>query len=390
MTEHNLTSLAVEPATATGSGGGDHQSAKNMREAVDLFRQEIVKHWKLAAPIALTVLCNFMVYSITYIFVGHLGEVQLSAVAVSFTVIGTFTFGILDPEIAYLAGKFNMTVIPRMFSQATSFPAQKFLQAQSKMRPIALSGILGLAAHAALMWVCVTWLGWGLHGVAVAYNASYWCVACVQVGYVVFYCKDVWNGLSWEALNDFWGFVRLSLASGIMLCFELWNSMSMVLLAGHLHNAVITVGSLSICLNIDGYEMMLFVGMNAAVSIRVANELGLGHPKAAKYAIYVAAIQSVVIGLVAMLFVFLLRGYLGAVFTSDKELRHAVSRQAWLLGLNMILNGLWAGMLAGLVLQSSIILFMLYRTNWNQEVEQTAKRLQKWGREDINSENNAS
>ncbi|KAJ6676733.1 MULTIDRUG RESISTANCE PROTEIN [Salix viminalis] len=76
--------------------------------------------------------------------------------------------------------------------------------------------------------------------------------------------------------------------------------MSIVVLTGHLDNAIIAVGSLTICLNINGLELMLFLGINAAISVRVSNELGLGHPEAVKYSVYVTVFQSLVIGLVCM------------------------------------------------------------------------------------------
>ncbi|KAH6760951.1 hypothetical protein C2S51_017900 [Perilla frutescens var. frutescens] len=87
-------------------------------------------------------------------------------------------------------------------------------------------------------------------------------VCCI---YVVGWCKDSWRGLSWAAFHDIWGFVRLSLASGVMLCLEVWYMMAIIILTGHLDNVVTAVGSLSICMNIDSWETMLFTGVNAAI-----------------------------------------------------------------------------------------------------------------------------
>lgn len=62
------------------------------------------------------------------------------------------------------------------------------------------------------------------------------------------WCKEGWTGLSWAAFKEIWAFVRLSLASAVMLCLEVWYMMSTIILAGHLNNAVLAVGSLSIWL----------------------------------------------------------------------------------------------------------------------------------------------
>lgn len=52
--------------------------------------------------------------------------------------------------------------------------------------------------------------------------------------------------------------------------------MSIIILTGHLDNAVIVVGSLSICVNFSGWEAMLFIGINAAISVRVSMNLDWG------------------------------------------------------------------------------------------------------------------
>nr|CAN78105.1 hypothetical protein VITISV_014413 [Vitis vinifera] len=183
----------------------------------------------------------------------------------------------------------------------------------------------------------------------------------------------------------------------------------------------------------NGWEGMLFIGMNAALSIRVSNELGYGHPRAAKFSVYVAVSQSLLIGILCMVVVLLARDYIAFIFTSNKEMQEAVSNLAYLLGATMLLNsmqpvlsgvavgsgwqalvayinlgcyyiigvplgcllgylakfgvkGLWGGMICGTALQTLILLFIVYRTNWNKEVEQTTERMQKWGGVQIETE----
>jgi len=209
--------------------------------------------------------------------------------------------------------------------------------------------------------------------------------------------------------------------------------MSIIILTGHLDNAVVAVGSLSICMNINGWEAMLFIGINAAISVRVSNELGLGHPRAAKYSVYVTVFQSLLIGIFFMVVILITKDYFAVIFTSSTELQEAVSRLAVLLGVTMVLNsvqpvisgvafgggwqalvayinlgcyyifglpfgyllgykanlgvmGLWGGMISGTALQTLLLLIVLYKTNWNKEVEQTTERMRKWGGQDINIE----
>lgn len=151
-----------------------------------------------------------------------------------------------DHDIANLAGQFTILTIPQLFSLAINFPSQKFLQAQSKVDALAWIGFLSLVEHAVLLWFFISVLGWGMVGAAAAFNFTSWLIPIAQVVYIFGWCKDSWLGFSWAAFKDIWAFVRLSVASAVMLCLEVWYMMSITLLAGHLSNAVIAVGSLSI------------------------------------------------------------------------------------------------------------------------------------------------
>ena len=149
-------------------------------------------------------------------------------------------------DIADLAGSFTLQVIPQFFSLAINFPTQKFLQAQSKVNVIAWIGFVALIIHIGLLWLLIYGFSWGLTGAAVAFDVTSWGISVAQVIYVIGWCKEGWNGFSWLAFKDIWAFVRLSLASAVMLCLEVWYMMSLIVLTGHLDNAVIAVDSLSI------------------------------------------------------------------------------------------------------------------------------------------------
>ncbi|KAK4571511.1 hypothetical protein RGQ29_030086 [Quercus rubra] len=470
--------------------GGDYTPARSLAEVKWVFWRETVKVWKIAGPIAFNIICQYGTNSITNIFVGHIGAVELSGVAIALSVIGTFSFGFMlgmgsaletlcgqafgagqvhllgvymqrswiilwvtciillpiyifatpvlkllgqEDDVADIAGKFTILIIPQLFSLAINFPTSKFLQAQSKVNVIAWIGFVAVLLHILLLWLFIYVFDWGLTGAAIAFDITSWEIAIGQVVYVVVWCNEGWTGLSWLAFKEIWAFVRLSLASAVMLCLEIWYFMSIIILTGHLDNAVVAVGSLSICMNINGWEAMLFIGINAAISVRVSNELGLGHPRAAKYSVYVTVFQSLLIGIFFMVVILITKDYFAVIFTSSTELQEAVSRLAILLGVTMVLNsvqpvisgvavgggwqalvayinlgcyyifglpfgyllgykanlgvmGLWGGMISGTALQTLLLLIVLYKTNWNKEVEQTTERMRKWGGQDINTE----
>ncbi|KAM7268299.1 hypothetical protein ACFE04_010465 [Oxalis oulophora] len=480
------------PLLLNGNGdlydeSGDYVPARGFKQIKSVFWLELKKLWTIAGPIVFCTLCNYGTNSVTCIFVGHIGALELSSVSIALNVVGTFSFGFLlgmgsaletlcgqafgagqvhmlgvymqrswiilmgtcfvilpiyflatpilkilgqTDEIAELAGYFTLLIIPNLFSLGLSFPCQKFLQSQSKVNVLAYIGLVALVAQVFLLWLFIYVFHWGLVGAAVAFDITSWWIPIAQIIYIMVWCREGWHGFSWAAFHDIWSFLRLSIASAVMLCLEVWYLMSIIILAGHLSNAVISIGSLAICMNVNGYEAMVFIGINIAVSVRVSNELGSGRPRGAKYAVVVVVIQSLCMGLLCMVVILLSRDYFAILFTNSKELQKAVAKLAYLLGVTMVLNsvqpvisgvavgagwqalvayinlgcyyifglplgyvlgyvahfkvmGLWGGMLCGIALQTFLLLLILYRTNWKKEADQSTERMKRWGGQEV-------
>ncbi|KAK4411417.1 protein DETOXIFICATION 34 [Sesamum angolense] len=302
---------------------GDYPPVQSFQDAQTLLRIESVKLWAIAAPIAFNILCNYGINSFTSIFVGHIGDVELSAVAISLSVIANLSFG-------FLLG---------MASALETLCGQAFGAGEIKMLGVYMqrSWII-LTATCICLLPLYTVFKWGLAGAAAAYDISAWGIALAQMVYIVGWCQDSWTGLSWLAFREIWAFLRLSIASAIMLCLEIWYFMSIIVLTGHLDNPVLAVGSLSICMNLNGWEGMIFIGVNAAISVRVSNELGSGHPRAAKCSVFVAVFESLIIGLLSMVAIMATKDHFAALFTSSEQMQKAVSNLAYLLAITMVLN----------------------------------------------------
>lgn len=154
-----------------------------------------------------------------------------------------------DDEIAVLAGRFSLYMIPQLFAYALNFPIQKFLQAQSKVMAMAAVSAAVLLFHVALTWLLLVPLRMGLVGLAVALNVSWWLVVLGQLAYIVMgYCPGAWNGFDWLAFTDLLSFARLSLGSAIMICLEFWFYMFLIVIVGNLPNAQVAVAAVSIWL----------------------------------------------------------------------------------------------------------------------------------------------
>lgn len=121
-------------------------------------------------------------------------------------------------SISKAAGIFSIWMIPQLFAYAVNFPMAKFLQAQSKMMVMAVIAGVALFLHTVFSWLLMLKLGLGLVGAAIVLNASWIFIDVAQFLYIISgTCGRAWTGFSWKAFQHLWGFVRLSLASAIML-----------------------------------------------------------------------------------------------------------------------------------------------------------------------------
>lgn len=151
-----------------------------------------------------------------------------------------------EKDISQVAGKFTILTLPQLFSLAITFPSQKFLQSQSKVMVLLWINFTAILVHIGILYLFIYVFDWALTGAAVAFDITSWGVSFAQITYIFVWCNEGWSGFSLLAFKDLWAFVRLSVASAVMLCLEAWYFMILILLAGHLKNAVVAVGSLSI------------------------------------------------------------------------------------------------------------------------------------------------
>ncbi|XP_052191502.1 protein DETOXIFICATION 33 [Diospyros lotus] len=464
----------------------NHRVEENVKavSVVREFGEESKRLWRIAGPAIMTAIFQYSLGAITQTFAGLVSEIDLAAVSIENSVIAGFSYGVMlgmgsaletlcgqafgagqlrmlgvymqrswvillttaciivpvyvfstpilelvgeTTEISEAAGKFALWMLPQLFAYAMNFPIQKFLQAQRKVLVITwVSGIV-LVLHVFFSWLLILKLGWGLTGAAIVLNGSWWLVIIGQLLYIFITKSDgAWTGFTWLAFADLWGFVKLSLASAVMLCLEFWYLMVLILITGRLPNSLIAVDAVSVCLNIQGWDAMIAIGFNAAISVRVSNELGAGKPREAKLAVMVVSVTSITIGIVCMAVVLATKDYWPYLFTSSDAVAEETTKIAVLLAVTVALNslqpvlsgvavgagwqhivayinigcyyivglpagillgftlglgvmGLWGGMLGGICLQTLILIVITSITNWNKEAAAAETRVKEWG-----------
>ncbi|GAA0173316.1 hypothetical protein Leryth_019755 [Lithospermum erythrorhizon] len=480
-----------QPMTAISKNftldGEDMEPITSMSDFFKNFYIESLMLWYLAGPAIFTILCQYSMGAITQVLAGHVGTLELASISLENSVIGGFAFGVMlgmgsaletlcgqaygagqinmlgiyiqrswiilissaipimflyifaasilrfigqTPDISRYAGKFAIWMIPQLFAYALNFPIMKFLQAQSKIMVMAVVSGVALLLHVIFSWLLMIKLGWGMAGAAAVLNLSWWFLVVVQLLYILYSGSfgEAWTGFSWRAFENLWGFVSLSLSSAAMLCLENWYYTALVLFAGYLKNAEVAVGAFSICFNIVGWVIALAFGLNAAISVRVSNELGAGHPKKTKFSVVVVTLSSLLFGFFIALFFMITRDQFPAFFAESKEVQDLVYDLTPLLCISIIVNvlqptlsgvavgagwqayvayvnivcyyilglplglflgfvldmdvkGIWYGMLFGTTTQTFVLIWMLYKTNWNQEASIAGDRIKHWGGE---------
>lgn len=82
-----------------------------------------------------------------------------------------------------------------------------------------ISGVV-LVIHAVFSWLFILYFKWGLVGAAITLNTSWWLIVIGQLLYILITKSDgAWTGFSMLAFRDLYGFVKLSLASALMLWY---------------------------------------------------------------------------------------------------------------------------------------------------------------------------
>lgn len=444
---------------------------------------ESKKLWILSGPSIIVMVFNYMLSVISQMFAGHLGELELAGASIANVGIQGLAYGIMLGMAsavqtlcgqAYGAKQYNMLgvicqrsmfimgvtalllaflywfadpvlraigqsdsisaqgaiyakgLIPQLFAFAINCPMQRFLQAQNIVAPLAYLSVATFMLHILLTWLAVDKLGFGLMGAALTLSLSWW-ILVIATALYIFYspsCRHTWTGFTLKTFTGLWSFFKLTVASAFMLTLEIWYFQGLVLISGLLPDAEVELDSISVCMNYLNWDMQLMLGLSAAASIRVGNELGAMRPKAARFSVVVVVSTCILISVVLSIGVMALRKELSIAFTTSSVVIKAVSALTPLLAISVFLNGvqpvlsgvaigcgwqavvayvnlatyyviglpigcvlgfkenmgasgIWWGMIMGVGLQTIALIILTLRTNWNKEVQDAADRVKR-------------
>ncbi|XP_034702792.1 protein DETOXIFICATION 41-like [Vitis riparia] len=345
---------------------------------------------------------------------------------------GAFLKAIGQSESIAVQGQiFARGLILQVYAFALSCPMQRFLQAQNIVNPLAYIAVGVTLLHILLTWLVVNVLDSGLLGIALTLSLSWWLLVFSIALYILLSpsCKETWTGFSLKAFQGIWPYFKLTVASAVMLCLEIWYSQGLVLISGLLPNPTVSLDSISICMNYLNWDITFMLGLSAGASVRISNELGAAHPLVAKFSVLVVNANSIIISIFFSAIVLIFKIGLSKLFTSDTEVINAVSKLTPLLAISVFLNGIqpilsgvaigsgwqaivayvnlatyyliglpigcvlgfktslgvvgiWWGMIIGVLLQTVTLIVLTARTNWDAEVVKAVDRIKKSSNEE--------
>ncbi|XP_030528414.1 protein DETOXIFICATION 27-like [Rhodamnia argentea] len=484
-----------EPAADGDPHGRDHED----EEKTSLSRRawaETRKLWHIIGPAIFGRMAQYTMNIVTQAFAGHLGEVELAAMSIAINVLIGFNYGLLlgmasaletlcgqafgakryhmlgiymqrswivlflccflllpfyvfvapllqllgqPDDVAEMTGTVALWLIPLHFSFAFQFPLWRFLQSQLKTQVLAWVSLASLAIDVLVSWLSIYVFDFGVAGLCVGLDLSWWFLVLAMFAYTVCgRCQLTWTGFSMKAFSGLWEFVKLSAASGVMLCLENWYYRILILMTGYLQNATVAVDALSICMSINGWEMMIPLSFFAATGVRVANELGAGNGRAAKFATVVSVVQSTMIGCFFCALIMVLHDKFAYIFASSADVLEEVDKLSYLLGITILLNGvqpvlsgvavgsgwqayvayinlgcyyivglplgflmgwvfhlgvvgIWGGMIfGGTAVQTVILTVITIRCDWEKEAEKAKARVAKWSTPTLEDDESAA
>ncbi|KZV48781.1 protein TRANSPARENT TESTA 12-like [Dorcoceras hygrometricum] len=435
--------------------------------------QESKKIWRVALPSVISRVASFGTLVVTQSFVGHISSVDLAGYALVQTLIVRFVNGALigmssatetlcgqafgakqhhmmgiflqrswfvdlvtltillpvfifatsifkllgeDEAVAKSAGYISLWFIPFCYSLVFALTIQMYLQAQQKNMVIGWLALTQFVLHVPLSWLFVNVLDFGIDGAMGSLCISSWFVVFGEFIYIFGgWCADSWKGFTVASLKDILPVVKLSISSGFMICLEMWYYAILVLIAGYMKNAEVSISAFSVCININGWEFMICLGLLGAACVRVANELGRGDAKAVVFSIKVVLSTTVTLGVFFWILCLVFGKKIGYLFSNDESVVHTVSDLSVLLAFSMLFNsvypvfsgvavgaglqarvaiinfvcfylvglpiglilgyvtslqvkGIWIGMLCGVITETLALSIMMWRINWDEEV----------------------
>ncbi|OMO55609.1 Multi antimicrobial extrusion protein [Corchorus capsularis] len=255
-----------------------------------------------------------------------------------------------DPQVAVVACRYSMWLIPGLFAYCILQTQIRFLQSQSLMLPLLFTSLATLCFHIPVCWVLEFRTGLGNIGAALAISISYW-FNVILLGLYMRYsssCEKTRVLCLKDVFLSVKEFFQFAIPSAVMACLEWWSYEILVLMSGLLPNSTLETSVLSICLTSAALHYQLPFGISVAASTRISNELGAGNPQAAQLSAIIVVALTLIETVIASTTLFCCRHVFGYAYSNELDVVNKVTDMIPLMCLSFIMDGLH-GVACGIV-----------------------------------------
>ncbi|KER26438.1 hypothetical protein T265_06295 [Opisthorchis viverrini] len=342
-----------------------------------------------------------------------------------------------DPVVAKAAADYLLYMVPGLWFAAYAQMFTKYIQTQNRVLPPLFIGIATNALNALLHYVLLFVVKTGVKGSAISQVAAYAFQCVVLLSYILVIERRgvTWNGWTNKLWLDWGTWFKLAMPGIFMTTLE-WSIFEMgSIVAGTIGEK--ELATQAILFNVESMCFTLLpFGFGVAVSIRLGHFLGAGSSVGPRSVLSVALVTVWLISMLFVLTIVLLRWHIPKIFTTDSDVIQLAAsllplvaafqifdgsvgvcsgaiRGAGLqfigaavcfvtlyviggpIGLCLVflagmkLNGLWAGLTVGTILEGLVYFTICQCINWDTQVILARERTKVVDSVAVDAENEA-
>ncbi|XP_071316837.1 multidrug and toxin extrusion protein 1 [Trachinotus anak] len=347
------------------------------------YREELYHVLRLAGPLLLSRILNFLLSFVISIFCGHIGNAELAGYALASATINVTTcatgygfvvasdtlisqtfgsknmkrVGVIlqrsalilllfclpcwallmnsqnllllmqqEDEVARIAQLYLMAFIPAVPAMFLHQLQVTYLQNQGIILPQMYTALAANILNLGVNYILIFNLKAGVTGSAIANSLSQITICLLLFGYIKWkkLHRQTWGGWSTDCLQEWGSYMKLATPSAFMVCFEWWIWEIGGFLAGVLGE--VDLAAQHVLVEIGSIIYMFPLGVHVAACVRVGNALGAGNTARAIVTCKVALVLSGVLSVLQGIVLTGCKSVIGYIFTSDNNIVELVSR----------------------------------------------------------------
>ncbi|CAK9182923.1 unnamed protein product, partial [Ilex paraguariensis] len=386
----------IEERRKTKEDNGFHGLLRRL--PVNEVAEELLLLGKIACPVALTTFIMFSKSTISMLFLGRMGKIELAggSLAIGFanvtghsvmkglcmgmdpiccqaygakrwsvlsqTYFKTFLLLLLasvpvsllwlnvEPVFSLLGQDRIMTKvvkgylvfsIPELLANAHLNPLRSFLRTQGLNSAATVVATCSTILHLPINYLLVTHLNLGVRGIALAsvLHSLNMNMGLLLYAFMSKVSIKPWAGVTFLSTFQGWGpLLSLAIPSVCSVCLEWWYYEIILFLSGLQSDPESCVAAMGILIQTTGCVYVFPFSLSLSISQRVGHELGAGQPARAELAAMIGLCMGIIYGLLAYGLSIALRSLWGKLYTSEPLVLALVSSVLPLLGLAEVGN----------------------------------------------------